>query len=77
MHVIKIMADQEQNEMFSVFINLISNEISFLQGCLEIMLTEHNRTRFVTQDSLAVVNAHLAQLQAQLKDFEMRLKDYE
>lgn len=68
---------EKQRQLFKATIENFKYDITYLQGCLDIMLAEHHKTRFVCQDSLALVSSHLSNMKEMLNDFDVRMKDYE
>jgi hypothetical protein len=85
---LKIMSDNEimerqskliedQRRLFKATVENFKYDITYLQGCLDVMLAEHQKTRFVCQDSLALVSSHLSNMKEMLNEFEYRMKDHE
>jgi hypothetical protein len=61
---------QKQRTLFVNTVEQFKKDITFLEGCLTIMSIEHDKTRYLTHDSLMFIKAHLSEMQSMLNDFD-------
>ena len=72
-----IMSNERQKTLFINTVNQFKHDIVYLQGCMDVVLSEHAKYRHIGHDSLALIAGHLAQMSEMLNDFEVRLNNHE
>lgn len=74
----RVITSKEHEHAKEIFVNTVTqfkNDLIYLQGCLAIMKIEHEKTRFISVESLDYLLEHLFQMQEMLNDFNVRLTD--
>lgn len=61
---------QKQRTLFVNTVEQFKKDVTFLEGCLTMMSIEHEKTRYLTGDSLKFVREHLNEMQSMLNDFD-------
>jgi hypothetical protein len=68
--------ENERNKrLFQNTVEQFKQDLVFLDGCLTIVEIEHQKTRYVTSESLKFIREHLFEMRSMLNDFNMRLEN--
>lgn len=68
---------EKQRTLFKNTVAQFKKDITYLRGCLDVMMIEHDNTRYISNDSMALIASHLSDMDSMLNDFDARMKDYD
>lgn len=74
----RVISNEENKRNKRLFQNTVEQfkqDLVFLDGCLTIVEIEHQKTRYVTSESLKFIREHLFEMRSMLNDFNMRLEN--